>query len=141
MFFIYKSWVAFLQGSFQSIRQRWGHGGCNAFDTTTWYRSYYTISFFLFPLLFPFYLYRSPFFFYFSSSFILLFRLDHFSTSPARDPGQASEKDHIALICFKVQCDIWKHIVLQKFGTYWRTFSWVAFYNSCLHHHHTNHLI
>ena len=23
--------------------KRWGHEGCNAFDTTTWYRSYYTI--------------------------------------------------------------------------------------------------
>ena len=23
--------------------KRWEHGGCNAFDTTTWYRTYYTI--------------------------------------------------------------------------------------------------
>ena len=30
-------------GSRHTLQER-GHGGCNAFDATTWYRSYYTIS-------------------------------------------------------------------------------------------------
>ena len=35
-------WIDFLV-RVKRNNKRWGHGGCNAFDTTTWYRSYYTI--------------------------------------------------------------------------------------------------
>ena len=34
---------ASLRASLRDANKSWGHGGCNAFDTTAWYRSYYTI--------------------------------------------------------------------------------------------------